>query len=320
MTDIYQPYRDLLAKKDIPIHADKPYPGRYRLPRGGRFASVLINFDAGGALRAQVDDQMVDALPIWTFCAKHPVDKATYDHYKQHGTWPGDVPDIGHNSGDLSLAEQIKDYASMALGWLRSAGIKDKTTADMAANYRAKLLQFKKDADETRTAEKAPHVAAGKAVDEAWRDPIAQAGEAAEELRSALTVFMRAEEDKLRREQDAARKVEEARVAAERKRIEDERAKQMRDDPIAAMTSPEPELPMMMAAPEPVKVQVGGQRGRKTGLRTVKRAVVKDYDAALAHFAQHEKVRALIEQLAQHAARDGYPVPGVEVVEEKVAA
>jgi hypothetical protein len=318
--DVYAPYRAMLAGQDVPIFADQPYPGRYKMKRGGAYVPVLINFDATGTLKASVGGKIADAYQLWTHCAKHPVTKEAFDTFNATGAWPGDAPDIGHNSGDLSLAEQIKDYAAMALGWLKGVSIKDQTTADMASNYRAKLLQLKKDADEARTSEKAPHLAASKEVDEKWRKPIAEAGDAAEDIRAALTAFMVAEERRLKAEAEAKRKAEEAKAAAERERIEKERAEKMARDPIAAMTDPEPELPMAPVETETVKVQAGGQRGRKTGLRTITRYFVVNHKEALNFFADSDEVRDLIQKLSERACKAGVAVPGTERIEEKVAA
>ena len=72
--------------------------------------------------------------------------------------------------------------------------------------------------------------------------------------------------------------------------------------------------------PEPVKIQAGGQRGRKTGLREVTRYIVTDHGKALAFFAESEDVRELIAKLAERASKAGVAVPGVETNSEEVAA
>jgi hypothetical protein len=311
MADEFQFWRDALSGKPVTITADHPQPGYYKMRdgRGGKFLPVAI-WRHNGELVCRVAGERRDPLAVWTYCAGNPVKKDDAKHAFDTGTWPGDVPEIGHNSGDLSLAEQITEYASMALAWLKKTGIKDKVTADTAANYRAKLNELKKEADNARTTEKAPHMAAAKAVDDKWRVPIAEATAAAEDIRAALTQFMVAEEKRLRAEQDAQRKAEEERIARER-------AEKMASDPIAAMTDPEPELPM---APEPVKVQAGGQRGRRTGLRTVTVYEITDYEAALSHVKNHPDVVAAVEKVAKAQAKTGAVVPGVAAKQEKVAA
>jgi hypothetical protein len=320
--DEFQFWRDAIAGKTVVITADAPQSGYYKMRNGrdGIWHPVAI-WTVNGAQVCRVGKDTRAPLDVWTYCAGNPVTKEAAKHAFEHGSWPGDAPEIGHNSGDVSLAEQIAEYASIALAWLKKTGVKDKTTADIAANYRAKLNQLKKEADDARTAENAPHMAAAKAVDDKWREPIAEAGVTAESLRSALTQFMVAEEKRLREEQEAARKAEEEFLAKERARIEAERAEKLRVDPIAALTDSKPEMPVASLEPlPPPKVQAGGQRGRKTGLKTVTKYIVTDYAAALSHVKDHPEVRAAVEKVACAQAKSGAAVPGVETKEEKVAA
>lgn len=316
---------------------EEPQPGLYRvrMTKGGPLVPVQIwlraddgavmhRFEDGCSLTGTIDGKPVHADAIadrWIWCKA--ISKADHEHYKAHGVWPGEVKTagIGDNSGDLSLAEQIKDYAEIALGWLRKAGgIKDKLSSDMAANYRAELLRLSKEADRQREAEKRPHDDAAKAVQAKWKPVIDEAASAANMIRDELTKWMRAEEARQEAERRAKWEAEQKAVAAARAEADAQRAKQMRDDPIAALTSPPPEVPGMPAAPEPVKVSAGGQRGRAAGLRTVTRYVVTDHAAALAFFASSEDVRDLIQKLAERAAKAGVTVPGVEKRTEKVAA
>lgn len=321
MSDEFQFWRDALAGKQPEIHADVPQSGYYKMrdSKGGSYLPVAI-WRKDGETVCRVANSRREAIDVWVSCAKHPVAKEDAKHAFDTGSWPGDAPQAGHNSGDVSLAEQIKDYAAQALSWLRSAGIMDATSKDKAANYRTGLLELKKAADAAREAEKRPHDLAAKAVQAKYKPLIDEADNAANEIRDALTVYMREEERKEREAREKAWREEQERVAAERARLEAERAEKLRVDPIAALTESEPELPMAPAAPEPVKVQAGGQRGRKTGLRTVTKYVVTDHAAALAFFAKSEEVRELVQKLAERASKAGVTVPGVEKQEEKVAA
>ena len=324
MTDVWQFWRDALAGKSPFIDADSPQCGFYkkRDGKGGKWLPVMIRLDDHGALRCRVGDNSdADLFDVWTWCAGNPVSKEAAKAAFETGSFPGDAPaSIGDNSGDLSLADQIKDYSASALAWLRQAGIKDKTSADVAANYRAELLRLSKEADREREIEKRPHDDASKAVQAKWKPLIDEASNAANTIRNELTQFMRAEEQRLEAERRKKWETEQKAVAAERERIEAERAKLMRDDPIAALTSNEPELPMAPPPPDPVKVNAGGQRGRAAGLRTVTKYVVTDHAKALAFFADSEDVRELVQKLSERASKAGVAVPGVEKTETKVAA
>jgi hypothetical protein len=319
-------WQDALAGKMPAIYADQPHAGYYKMRqhKDGPFLPVCI-YVKDGALVALISaaKNYRPAAEVWTYCADRPVTKEAAMHAFANGdTWPGDAPEappIGDNSRDLSLADQVREYASMALGWLRKNGIKDAVGKDTVANMRQKLLDFGKQLDAQREIEKRPHDLAAKAVQAKYKPLIDEATAAAAELRDALTVYMREEEKRLQAEADAKRKAEEERVAAENKRIADDRAKLMRDDPIAALTSDEPE-PIAPAPIEPVKVTAGGQRGRKTGLREVTKFRLTDYVAALTHCKDHPAIREAVEKVCFAQARAGASVPGVESYSEKVAA
>lgn len=324
MSDVWQFWRDALAGKNPEIHADDPKCGFFKMRRGkdAPWLPVMIRFDDGGVLRCRVgNDSSVEPMSIWTYCAGNPISREDAKAAFETGSFPGDAPAIGDNSGDVSLAEQIREYAAQAIGWLKKAGgIKDTTSKDMAANYRAELLRLRKEADAQRAAEKRPHDEAAKAVQAKWMPVIGEADDAAETLRNELTRFMRAEEEKARKEALAKFEAERKAAEAARAAVEAQQAKLMRDDPIAALTSEPKELPPLPVAPEPVKISAGGQRGRKTGLRTVTRYVVTDHAAALAFFADSEDVRELVAKLAERACKAGVAVPGTEKLIEKVAA
>lgn len=319
-----------LAGEKPEIHEGNPQCGYYRLRkgRGGTWLPVAI-WVKDGEMVARVGEEMRPPAEIWTWCADKPVDKEDCKFAFREGHWPGDVqwddePGIGDNNPPQTVVEKITAACSQALDWLKGRTIADKVSADMAANLRDKILKLKKDAEAEHKAAKAPHLERCREVDAAYKAPISDASDAIDALRGALTVYMRAEEDRQRKE--AAERARIANAEAEKKAKEEAATRIAREEKARRDGKPLPEAAPaedpgpLFVAPEPVKVQVGGQRGARTGLKTVKRAVIKDYAATLAFFAEHAKVKDLIQQLAQHAARDGHPVPGVETIEERVAA
>ena len=249
--------------------------------------------------------------------ANSAASKADLAHYDEHGVWPGE---IGHNSGAATPLEELADAVDVATTWLSKTAIADKTAADMAANHRTKLQGLIKRVDAEREVEKALHMQAAKAVDAKFKPKIDAGTDAANALRDALTKWMREEETKARAEADRKHRDAMAAAEAERKRIAEEQAAKMAADPIAALTDPAPELPPIPIAPEPIKVQAGGQAGRKTGFRTVTKYVVTDYAKALAAVKDHPDVQAVVQKVAAAMAKAGAKVEGVEEVKEKVAA
>lgn len=310
-----------LDGKKPEIHENEPQCGFYKMREGkdGPWLPVAIFMHAEKGMVCRVGPQEREVLKVWTWCAKHPVSRDDAKVAFETGNWPGDVT-VGHNSGALDLSDEIEDACAQALDWLRKNGIKTKVDADMAANYRASLLALKKRAEDTHAKEKAPHLQAGRDVDKKYKPLIDATEKAGATLRTELGKYLAAEEAKARAEAEAARKAEEARVRAEMERIAAERAKKMQEDPIAALTEPQPELPVMPAAPAPVKVTAGGQRGRVTGLKDQTTYEVVDHAKALAFFAQHEDVVALVKSLATKVGKTGVAIPGVEKKTERVAA
>ena len=145
----------------------------------------------------------------------------------------------------------------------------------------------------------------------------------AERLRDVFTAFMRAKKQgSVPRRKGSSRKSggkprRPASVAEEeRKRLESE-------DPVFAhISEPEP-LPALPVAPEPVKIQVGGGIGRKAGLKTVYVGRILDWQKVLQHFSGHQQIRDLLQKLVDADVRLNKAqcsIPGVEIVEERVAA
>lgn len=328
MNDQWAWWRAALAGKLNPMRESKPESGFYRAKDGAPVAFWLKD-DERFCLR---DGERVtatgDMLSLWVSVAKRPVSKDLYDARRKEGRWP-DEPEAPMQRSNMptdpfeALQAEFADKLASAEAWLKAhPEAKDQTESDYARNLQAELLKIEKAADAMHKAEKQPHLDAGRAVDDKFRfrervKPIATA------LRNVFGAFMAAEEE---RQKAAARaKFEAERRAAEaaRREIEAQREKQMRDDPIAALTSPEPELPMAPVAPEPVKVKAGGQVGRAAGLKTEYVPEIVDYAAALQHFTQHDDVVALISKLVNAATRAGKSqtkIPGVVIHERRVAA
>lgn len=323
MTDIYASYRTLLAGKEVPIHENHPYPGRYKMRRGDTWLPVAIGPDADGEIAAIVDGAKADPVKIWTWCAKTPVTQDAYKFRVANGHWPDEPKPVARSNMPAdplaALLVEIEDKSAQAENLLNGE-IADQTQCDLARNMQAQLLALNKRADAMHKEEKAPILDAERAVEAkfSFRKNVASLAFA---LREKFERWMKAEER--RQVEEASRKLreEQARVAAERARIEVERAKLKEDEPIAFHTSPEPELPEMPTAPEPVKVQAGGAFGRKAGLKSVWVPVITNYHEALAHFGENAKVKDLIQKLGEQAVKAGArDLPGFDIREDRRAA
>lgn len=322
-----QYYQDALAGKKPPIDADSPQQGYYKMRahKGGPWLPTVI-WLAGGELKARVGNEMRDPLQIWTFVAGNPVKKEDAKHAFEHGSWPGDVPaadgvrSIDDNAGPQGPLDLLRNYIETAKSWFSSAKIDDQKSLDTAGNYTAELTRLKGLADRERDSKVRPHLDAQREINGEYNPSIKEADDLNKQIKRACDDFMRAEKRRLEEEARKKYEAEKAAAEAERKRLEDERAKLMDEDPIAALTSDEPELPPLPPPPEPIKVQAGGQRGRKMSLRKYTVYEVTDYPKALAWASGHPEVVEAVNKVCTAAARAGEAVPGVTTkVEERAA-
>lgn len=316
MSDQYQWWRDALAGKNPPISADHPQSGFYKMRDGkdGKWLPVAI-WRTETAFNCRVAQGTREPQDVWTFCAGNPVSKTDAQHAFELGRWPADV---GDNSGELSLSDEIADACEQALAWLKTNGVTDKTTMDTAANWRAKLQELGKKADKERDDKVRPHLTAQREINAEYKPLVDKADSAARALRDALSRYMAAEEAKARAAAAEAARIENEKRAAEWKRQHEEAAKAAAEAKANEPPPPPIEAPVFVA-PEPVKLQAGGQRGKKASLREVKRFSISDYAAALAHAKDHPDVMAAVEKVCFAQARAGATVPGISTTVEQVA-
>ncbi|MHB9879135.1 hypothetical protein ACSMXM_05675 [Pacificimonas sp. ICDLI1SI03] len=215
----------------------------------------------------------------------------------------------------------IDDQLLEAQNFLDGAGVKSEADAEAVSKILDELRRLSSDAEKARKAEKEPHLAAGRAVDDKWKalkEPSTMAVNAA---KAALKPWLdakeaeqrkaaedaRAEADRLQREaQEAYRKADAdnlaARQEAERQRKDAEQAE------IAANRA------------EKAKAHAtGGQRA--VGLRTVKVLHVDDERALAKHYwqAKHDIVTAFYRDLAEKDMRAGVAaIPGCRIKQERV--
>ena len=325
VSDGYDWWRKSLAGHGPKIIEDEPHNGFYRMRahRNGPWLPVAIFVKKGGQQIARVAGGVRKPEDVWTYCAGNPVSQADAKYAFEHGEWPGDAPTIGDNAEKAGVGplELLLDYMETARSWFSKVGkIADQKAVDQAANYAAELARLKSNADKERDSLVRPHLDAQRDINGQYKPPIDDADKLIKDIKRACDAFLVAEK---RRLEDEARAKYEAKLKAaeaERARIEAEREKQMRDDPIAALTSPEPEFPVAPLPPEPIKVQAGGQRGRRMGLRKVTEYSVADFDKVYAWAKDNPRVRDVVEKVAIQAAKAGVAVPGIKAEEVEKAA
>ncbi len=322
--DIWLWWRSALANpneigRSLPVHDGEPQQGffRVRYAKDKPFEPVAI-WKEDGEWLAYRSGKEVRAEDIWTSCCRHPVEFAAYNAAMEGKGWPDDdatvakqvaPPAPGDNSASVDPAEELTDQIESALrGKDAYSKIADDETAAKALSLRNRLNELSNKADKIREEAKAPHLAAGKAVDAKWQPLVKKAKTGADEVKASIAAW---ETEKLRRQREIERQ-----QAEELRRQEDARraAEAAGEAPVAELEAPVVEAPAPAAAPTSIKPTYG-----KAASVSVKLVVtdVTDWKALAEYMLSHAELQALLRQLAQRALDAGRTnVPGI-TTEEK---
>ncbi|MCL4715526.1 MAG: hypothetical protein KJZ75_11500 [Hyphomonadaceae bacterium] len=231
------------------------------------------------------------------------------------------------NLPNMTAADEVKHFVEQCAELAKAP-----CNAESAPKFRAlqaEEVKLRKKLDETRKAEKEPHLEAGRAVDAKYQPLIGQVQDAVKAVTLALTKFLEAEEAKARAEAEAKRKAAEE---EERKARELAAAAEAEEDPFDAFDKTEASraaeaeaASLSRQAAAPVKATVTNLGGGKAGgLRTVGWIVeVEDPSALVAHYADRMEMLELAKKLcaAEAKATKGQcKVPGVKIVADRRAA
>ncbi len=240
----------------------------------------------------------------WVQLARHPISEDAARVWFETGKWPHEAaaatPEpsapvneeaapapleaqgprdavFGDNSGAKptdDIFDAISREATVEIEhtteWLERTKIETQAQADFAGDKIDTLRKLWKKADEARAAEKAPHLQAGRDVDDKWRATLAALDQASAALKAAAIAWKQAEDAKRER---ARKEAEAARAEAAAKG----------ELPIEAP----PELP----PPEPIRI--GGTSGKRIGFRKVEQVRITDIGKAFRHQAVRSDPRVV---------------------------
>lgn len=318
-------WQDQLDGKDMSqhLHESEIHTGYWRMRRrkDGPLVAVATwqdddNKMVGALTEHPAEPAWLFNLPDrWTYICDKPVSREHYNEYCSTGRWWDDAPSIGHNAPPELNSD---DPATRLEAMLNAEGdtvkeflhrpVETQDQADQAASWVKRLTGLNSEVEAAFKEEKAPHLEAGRAVDEKWRGLRGAAKELADQLRAhvqpwadRLARAQAAAAEKLRSEAEAAeRKAQVGKTAQERAEAEAEAAAQRR------------------AAEEVEKAKVSaGRTGSKISTRKVVYAEIVDYDKAVAALKHRDEMRELVQSLANRAAKAGVALDGVKIVEEQ---
>ena len=314
MTDAYQYWRESLAGREM-VELEKGHPdshnaiqaGFYRSRRKNKqtneitFSPAAFWYD-GEMPIAREGDRMLSglaAIELFSYCSRFPISEKLYRAVRAGGGWPDIHPAAeadrrnSTNALDPDSAEAVKDSVDNlvreAEALIAQGAASSQDASDQATDLADRLHKLEKQADDRRKELHEPHKAEIKRLDSLWNPLRDAAGSAKARLKQfVITPFLRAKE-------------------AEANKLREQAAKTGDDSPETA------------AAIDKASRTVSGSSGR-AALREYKSAEISDYSAALAYFADNEKVRDLIQTLANAAVRSGTVPAGCKVKIEKRAA
>lgn len=320
-----------IGTPELPVHPNEYQLGYFRTRRkGGQWEPVGIYPDDNGLdVGMRNGKPVTDIQELFLWSCKNPITYDAYIRAIEGGGFedePAPAPTIGDNSGAADPLEAIQlelaGEAEMAAEFLKSE-CKTQEDADKASIWAKRLTDLAKRADDHRTVEKEPHLAACRAVDEKWREPIATAKDWAAKLKRHVEGFLiarkREEEERQRKAREEAEAAQRAAAEAAR-RAQETQSEQERE--AAAREAERLADEAKRAAQEAEARRVNaGRTGARVALRTEKVAVVTDYAKAAAALVamNHKDMIETIDKLAQRAAKAGMPFDGMTIKEVEKA-
>ena len=254
---------------------------------------------------------------------------------------------VGHNSeGDPDGHEALQALIAQHLGgvtdWLKT-NPEGETAGNKAANWLGDVRKIKARIEARAKQEYEPIAKAEAEFRKTW----GSLTKGIEDLRKTLAGAVTEIGEKERRRRQAIADAEAKKRADElRAKMEAERAAQMKAhaEEVARLKAeaeakaaqepslfdappPAPELPPPpppVAEPvviaEQVKVSFGGSTGRKVSVRAVKTAVIEDWSAAAAHYSGSDRIRVVVQALANADAKNGIEHPWMQTSKSATAA
>ncbi len=232
------------------------------------------------------------------------------------------VVSLGHNNppAETPLDEakaSVESLVHEARNWCDGEPVSSESQADELQKLLRLIQATNKKVDQSRQAQKKPHLDAGKAVDEAWKPLKSQLDLAAKTCKDVLAPWLHHLED-LKREREREAKEAADKAAAEAKAARDEAATSTdlatREEAVALTKAADAAAKAAKKASKDKAAAKG--LGRAATLRTVRSAKLVDERALVAHYFKSDRAR-LVEVLlgwANAEVRTGREAPpGTEV-------
>lgn len=294
MMNVYAHWQRRLAGEVLPLENENPMPGFYRMRRKEGVPVPVAYWQQGDVVRCRVGDTDVSierGNDAWVSCCAHPISEETYRAVADRGMpWPDEnLAVTGHNQAPVedapeAIRERLDDLAREAEKMIANGEAKSQAACDQASDLAGTFGELEAKIKKLHTAEKAPILQEGRAIDGKWFTLRDLAADLKIRLKRIVeTPFL-------------IKKTKEAQAAA-----------------VAAVAAGKP--------PEQVpstRVTAGFVK-RTTALRTYYLAKIVDKDLLIASLKDHPDLVATIQKIADAAAKQKVALPGCEVISEQRA-
>lgn len=327
-------WQDALTGKFGPIHHE-PEQGYFRVRKKGEpWEPVAIWFDAErDEWLAYRSGREVRAEDIWMWACRNPITHEAYEKAMAGDGFddePRTAPGIGDNSGEAdpfdALTIEYLGEKEMAEEFMKTP-VETQDQSDKVAIWCDRILKIRSKAQALHKAEKQPFLDGGKAVDNKWRglahDKDGETTELIAKLRAHNMSFLkkkaREEEERQRKAREDAERIRREAAEAARKAQESDQQSE-KDREAAAKEADRLAAQARQAEQEAEARRVNsGRTGSKMGLRVEKKGEITDYDMFVMAVRNRDEVKELMQSLANRAAKSGFQVDGMKIVEiEKV--
>jgi len=293
-------WKDALAGKPVPLHADKAMQGYYAFRTASKQMPIpMAIWYVGDELKCKIGDTMQpDGIQYWLNAMRTPITHHTYKAVMAGEPWPEEIritrsdgstdsTMVGHNAADddEKIFGDIQEWMDMAARALKKGTPETQADADALSDIATKLRDLCNEADERRLRTTKPLRDKVEEINGIYNDRIRPGKQKATDCLTAVNVYIKAEQKK-----------------------REEEAKKLRD--LAAQQGIDPAV----ISDEPVKVRTGT---RKT-VSTVSRQVlsITDYPAVMTDLAKRNPPSAFTEAMERWVfmlMKAGEKVPGAKL-------
>ncbi|SFQ33441.1 hypothetical protein SAMN05216176_102635 [Nitratireductor indicus] len=299
-----------IGTEELPIHPGEYQLGYYRTRRkNGPWEPVGIYPDENGVVVGFRNGRQVeDLVDLFLWSCRNPI---SYEAYVKADAGEGfddepPAPAIGDNSGASDPFEALKlelaGEVEQLTDFMRKP-VETQADADRCGIWAKRCSDLAKRINSLRETVKAPHLAKCREIDGEFKPVEAEAKEWATKAKRHVEPFLIAEK---RKRDEEARK---AREEAERKRQEAIKAQNEEAKAIALKAAQDAEK-----AAEAPKASAG-RTGARVSIRVEKRGEIVDQDAFYQAVRDRSEITDLLQSLANRAAKSGFDLPGMKIVE-----